>query len=120
MSGVSASRQIAITGSSIKKYTVDVVNSTMLSSRALIIHATLWRTISRSPERRVIISLNTAAQENIAGNRVVRAFAREDYEIDRFSEKNKEYSEANKNFGHFLCVASVYDERTGIIDLNYL
>ncbi|MCM1024042.1 MAG: ABC transporter ATP-binding protein/permease [Prevotella sp.] len=40
--------------------------------------------------------LNTAAQENIAGNRVVRAFAREDYEIERFREKNRDYSEANK------------------------
>ncbi|MCI9409094.1 MAG: ABC transporter ATP-binding protein [Oscillospiraceae bacterium] len=47
--------------------------------------------------RERLSKLNTAAQENIAGNRVVRAFAREDYEIDRFSEKNKEYSEANKN-----------------------
>lgn len=46
--------------------------------------------------RERLSKLNTAAQENIAGNRVVRAFAREDYEIDRFSEKNKEYSEANK------------------------
>lgn len=40
--------------------------------------------------------LNSQAQENIAGNRVVRAFAREDYEIGRFQEKNKEYSRANK------------------------
>lgn len=46
--------------------------------------------------RERLSKLNTAAQENIAGNRVVRAFAREDYEINRFSEKNKEYSEANK------------------------
>ncbi|MGN0609503.1 MAG: ABC transporter ATP-binding protein [Oscillospiraceae bacterium] len=40
--------------------------------------------------------LNSQAQENIAGNRVVRAFAREDHEIERFQEKNKEYSRANK------------------------
>lgn len=46
--------------------------------------------------RERLSKLNTAAQENIAGNRVVRAFAREDYEIDRFGEKNREYSEANK------------------------
>ncbi len=35
--------------------------------------------------------LNTQAQENISGNRVVKAFAREDYEIDRFDEKNADY-----------------------------
>ena len=46
--------------------------------------------------RERLSKLNTAAQENIAGNRVVRAFAREDYEIDRFREKNKDYNEANK------------------------
>lgn len=39
--------------------------------------------------------LNTAAQENISGNRVVKAFAREDYEIERFDEKNRDYKEAN-------------------------
>ena len=46
--------------------------------------------------RERLSQLNTQAQENIAGNRVVRAFAREDHEIDSFQKKNKEYSEANK------------------------
>lgn len=46
--------------------------------------------------RERLSQLNTQAQENIAGNRVVRAFAREDYEIDRFQDKNKEYARANK------------------------
>ncbi|RKJ40548.1 ABC transporter ATP-binding protein [Acutalibacter sp. 1XD8-33] len=46
--------------------------------------------------REKLSSLNTAAQENISGNRVVKAFAREDYEIARFDEKNREYKEANK------------------------
>ncbi len=46
--------------------------------------------------REKLSRLNTAAQENIAGNRVVKAFAREDYEIARFDEKNRDYKEANK------------------------
>ena len=46
--------------------------------------------------REKLSSLNTAAQENISGNRVVKAFAREDYEIARFDEKNQAYREANK------------------------
>lgn len=42
-------------------------------------------------------ALNTAAQENISGNRVVKAFAREDYEIEKFHARNLEYREANIN-----------------------
>lgn len=47
--------------------------------------------------REKMSGLNSAAEENIAGNRVVRAFAREDYEIDKFGKKNTEYSSANKD-----------------------
>lgn len=46
--------------------------------------------------REKLSRLNTAAQENISGNRVVKAFAREEYEIERFDEKNRDYKEANK------------------------
>lgn len=40
-------------------------------------------------------SLNTVAQENIEGNRVVKAFAREDFENEKFEEKNEEYRKMN-------------------------
>ena len=46
--------------------------------------------------REKLAQMNTAAQENISGNRVVKAFAREDYEIKRFDECNQEYSRTNK------------------------
>jgi len=46
--------------------------------------------------RERLSQMNTAAQENISGNRVVKAFAREDYEIEKFQDKNKDFSEANK------------------------
>lgn len=39
--------------------------------------------------------LNTCAQENISGNRVVKAFAKEDYECEKFDEKNGEFKDAN-------------------------
>ena len=45
--------------------------------------------------RERLSQLNTRAQENIAGNRVVKAFAREDYEIEHFDEKNNDYKHAN-------------------------
>ena len=47
--------------------------------------------------REKLSDLNTRAQENIAGNRVVRAFAREDHEIELFQEKNSDYAKANKD-----------------------
>lgn len=45
--------------------------------------------------REKLSRLNTCAQENIAGNRVVKAFAREKYEAYKFEEKNKEFKESN-------------------------
>ncbi|MBQ7518878.1 MAG: ABC transporter ATP-binding protein, partial [Clostridia bacterium] len=39
--------------------------------------------------------MNTAAQENIAGNRVVKAFAREEYEKERFETKNRAFMESH-------------------------
>ncbi|MBC7959208.1 MAG: ABC transporter ATP-binding protein, partial [Vallitaleaceae bacterium] len=39
--------------------------------------------------------LNTIAQENIAGVRLVKAFARERYEIKKFLKHNKEYYDLN-------------------------
>ena len=40
-------------------------------------------------------ALNTVAQENIAGNRVVKAFAREEFEKQKFDEKNQEFRNIN-------------------------
>ncbi|MGI6269933.1 MAG: ABC transporter ATP-binding protein [Candidatus Howiella sp.] len=45
--------------------------------------------------RECLSRLNTAAQENIAGNRVVKAFAREDYEIERFDRFSRDFKAAN-------------------------
>lgn len=39
--------------------------------------------------------LNTVVQENIAGVRVVKAFAREDFEIEKFSKENSTVKEKN-------------------------
>ena len=46
--------------------------------------------------REKLSRMNTAAEENISGNRVVKAFAREDYEIDQFDQYSREYNKANK------------------------
>ncbi len=39
--------------------------------------------------------LNTVAQENLAGVRTVKAFAKEDYEIEKFKKHNQKYYELN-------------------------
>ena len=46
--------------------------------------------------REKFASLNTDAQENISGNRVVKAFAREDYEINKFDKANMDYRVTNE------------------------
>lgn len=44
--------------------------------------------------RNAFSSLNTYVQENISGNRVVKAFAKEDYEKERFKIENDNYMDA--------------------------
>jgi len=39
--------------------------------------------------------LNTVVQENISGNRVVKAFAKEEYETEKFSKENDGFRDAN-------------------------
>jgi len=46
--------------------------------------------------------LFSAAQENLTGVRVVRAFGRERYEIERFSNKNKKFSDLWVKLGYQL------------------
>ncbi|MCX7714691.1 MAG: ABC transporter ATP-binding protein/permease [Clostridia bacterium] len=42
-------------------------------------------------------ALNSNVQENIGGNRVVKAFAKEDYEIEKFEEKNQDFAQRNRD-----------------------
>ena len=46
--------------------------------------------------------LNTVVQENISGNRVVKAFAKEKYEISKFEERNKEYMDSNMDLAKVI------------------
>ena len=48
--------------------------------------------------------LTTCAQENLTGVRVVRAFGRERYEVDRFREKNNKFSMLWIRLGRLLSV----------------
>lgn len=63
---------------------------------------TVWATYRQLKEvkpafhniRKRFSSLNTFVQENVSGNRVVKAFAKEDYEIEKFNRENDGYREA--------------------------
>ena len=45
--------------------------------------------------REKLAGMNTDAQENISGNRVVKAFAREEYEKEKFDTSNADYRDTN-------------------------
>ncbi|AIY84202.1 ABC transporter family protein [Clostridium baratii str. Sullivan] len=45
--------------------------------------------------REAYSTLNSVVQENISGNRVVRAFCRENFEIEKFTKENLNYKERN-------------------------
>ncbi|PLT28796.1 ABC transporter ATP-binding protein [Peribacillus deserti] len=54
--------------------------------------------------------LNSVVQENISGNRVVKAFAKEDYEIQKFSAENGAFKEKN------LKSAKIWEKYLPILD----
>lgn len=45
--------------------------------------------------RKQLSNLNAVVAENIAGNRVVKAFVREDFEMEKFQEENAAYKQRN-------------------------
>jgi ATP-binding cassette, subfamily B, multidrug efflux pump len=54
--------------------------------------------------------LNSVVQENISGNRVVKAFAKEDYEVEKFSVENEAFKEKS------LDSAKVWEKYLPILD----
>lgn len=54
--------------------------------------------------------LNSVVQENISGNRVVKAFAKEGYEIEKFSKENEAFKEKN------LASSRVWEKYLPILD----
>jgi len=54
--------------------------------------------------------LNSVVQENISGNRVVKAFAKEDYEVEKFTVENASFKEKN------LISAKVWERFLPVLD----
>ena len=53
--------------------------------------------------RKSFSSLNAFVQENISGNRVVKAFAKEEYEKEKFEKENDKYREAELGAASIWC-----------------
>lgn len=78
------------------------VNTKLALAMILVLPFTAYATYLQSKEvhpafkrnRDCFSSLNTFVQENISGNRVVKAFSKEEYEIGKFDRENDKFREA--------------------------
>lgn len=78
------------------------VNTKLALAMILVLPFTAVTTYFQSKEvhpafqrnRDCFSSLNAFVQENVSGNRVVKAFAKEDYEIEKFEKENDKFRDA--------------------------
>lgn len=59
--------------------------------------------------RQSFSSLNAFVQENISGNRVVKAFAKEEYEKEKFEKENDKYREAELGADHLVSFCTDFE-----------
>ena len=81
-------------------FTIDVVLALCIVSIAPLIFFIVFRFRRKVAPmhkalREKLAGMNTDAQENISGNRVVKAFAREEYEKEKFNLSNEDYRDTN-------------------------
>ena len=83
-------------------FMIFTVNVKLAICMLIVLPFTLYVTISQTKHikpafekiRQCFSSLNAFAQENISGNRVVKAFAKEDYETKKFNKENDAYRDS--------------------------
>lgn len=81
------------------------VNAKLALCMMIVLPFTAYTTYRQSKEvrpafqrnRECFSSLNAFVQENVSGNRVVKAFAKEDYEIEKFEKENDKFRDAQIN-----------------------
>lgn len=68
-------------------------------------------------------SLNAFVQENVSGNRVVKAFAKEDFEIEKFNKENDKFRDAqlsaSKIWGKYLPVFEILSYALTVVLMLY-
>ena len=109
-----AEHGIFLVGSLIAMYTLDWRLALVVTAVMPVTAFLAWKfDRTARPQQREIREqnavLNTRAQENISGVRVVKAYAREDYEVDAFNEQNRKHldigiriTRTNANFNSAL------------------
>lgn len=83
-------------------FMIFTVNSKLAICMLVVLPFTALATFKQSKEvrpafmrnRECFSSLNAFVQENISGNRVVKAFSKEDYEIGKFNKENDKFKDA--------------------------
>lgn len=69
--------------------------------------------------RQQFSKLNSVTQENISGNRVVKAFAKEEFQIKKFGKENEEFRKRNidsaKVWGRYLPIIDSLSIRVNIV-----
>lgn len=78
------------------------INTKLALSMIVVLPFTAYTTYKQSKQvrpafrrnRDCFSSLNAFVQENVSGNRVVKAFAKEDYEIGKFNTENDKFRDA--------------------------
>ena len=86
-------------------FMIFTVNVKLALSMLIVLPFTAITTAKQSKEvrptfqriRDCFSSLNAFVQENVSGNRVVKAFAKEDFEIEKFNKENDAYMDAQLN-----------------------
>ena len=86
-------------------FLIFTVNVKVAICMLIVLHFTAITTAKQSKEvrptfqriRDCFSSLNAFVQENVSGNRVVKAFAKEDFEIEKFNKENDAYMDAQLN-----------------------
>ena len=86
-------------------FMIFTVNVKLALCMLIVLPFTAITTVKQSKEvrptfqriRDCFSSLNAFVQENVSGNRVVKAFAKEDFEIEKFNKENDAYMDAQLN-----------------------
>ncbi len=99
-----------IIGSLIMMFLLDVRLSMIMVVLLPIAGLLIWVVMRVAQPMFVIVqrklsALNTIVQENLAGARVVKAYAREPFEIERFEERNDEYMNEHIRVGRLMAIA---------------
>lgn len=72
---------------------VCLITMPLIAWMAVQLEKRIGQTFEKISDQRAV--MNTTAQENIAGVRLVKAFGREKYEIQKFLNQNKQYYDLN-------------------------